>query len=49
MAVTKKQDSTAKEGLLRDEVHILLDTMSDSQVEELIPYLVWISKTPCSS
>lgn len=38
-----------KEGLLQEKLHRLLDTMSDKQVEELIPYLTWILEIPYSS
>lgn len=44
----KRTDELRKEGLLRDEVHKLLDTMTDDQVDELISYLTWILETPCS-
>lgn len=36
-------------GLLQERLHKLLDTMSDKQVEELIPYLTWILEIPYSS
>lgn len=35
--------------LLRSEVHTFLETMTDQQVEELIPYLTWILEIPCNS
>lgn len=44
-----KTDQTEKVELLRNEVHKLLDTMTDDQADELIPYLTWILETPCSS
>lgn len=44
MDVDRKQDKE----LLREGVHKLLDTMTEEEVEELIPYLFWILETPYS-
>lgn len=35
--------------LLCAEAHTLLETMTDQQVMELIPYLTWILETPYNS
>ena len=45
----RESDTKEKEEMLREELHKLLDTMTDQQTEDLIPYLSWILNTSYNS
>lgn len=48
-AIANKGPEGEMPTLIRNELHLLLDTIPDTEVEELILYLSWILNTPYSS
>ena len=45
----RESDTKEKEEMLREELHKLLDTMTDQQTKDLISYLSWILNTSYNS
>lgn len=44
--IRSRMKDEARGGASREEIHELLDGMTERQVEEVIRYLTWILETP---